>query len=75
MKKNVTIIMPEQLQLEVLDFRILEDKDPTLSMPLCNKNIFFNLFFQVINHLTLVVSENSLDYETIDTYTVNVRKL
>ena len=42
-------------------------------MPLCNKYIF--LFFQVINHLTLVVSENSLDYETIDTYTVNVRKL
>ena len=65
--------MPEQLQLEVLDFRILEVKDRTLSMPLCNKYIF--LFFQVINHLTLVVSENSLDYETIDTYTVNVRKL
>jgi len=36
----------------------------------CKLTLSFSL--QVINHLTLAVSENSLDFEQVDMYTVNV---
>ena len=34
--------------------------------------IFPYISLQVINHVTLVVSQNTLDYETLVMYTVNV---